>query len=199
MSTWMQMNFQDCNSYMMMMMSYFHDLILMILLMILVFILYIMVWFFSNMFINLNILHNQLIEIIWTIIPMIILIFLAIPSLNILYEIEEILNSYLTIKILGHQWYWSYEYSDYFFIDFDSFMINVEENFNFRLLDVDNRLILPSNLKIRGLVTSIDVIHSWAMPSLGLKVDAIPGRMNQFISLVNRVGLYFGHVQKFVV
>nr|APF47443.1 cytochrome c oxidase subunit II [Pholetesor sp. SNS-2016] len=192
MCTWFLMNFQDSFSYIMMMMIYFHDFILMILLMILFFILYIMIWFFLNTLLNKNILHNQLIEIIWTIIPMIILIFMALPSLKILYLLEDIISPFMTIKVLGHQWYWSYEYSDFYNIEFDSFMLNDYLKGNFRLLDVDNRLILPKNFNIRGLVSSVDVIHSWTVPSLGVKVDSIPGRMNQFIIFINRSGLFFG-------
>nr|QWK41503.1 cytochrome c oxidase subunit 2 [Fopius arisanus] len=190
---WFMMNFQDFNSYVSMMMSEFHDFILMILFIIMMFILYIILWFFFNSFINKNILHNQFIEIIWTIIPMFILIFMVIPSLKILYMIEEMVNPYLSLKIIGHQWYWSYEYCDFFDVDFNSFMLNDFVSLNmFRLLDVDNRLILPLNFNIRGLVSSVDVIHSWAMPVLGIKVDAIPGRINQFMIYLNRVGVYFG-------
>nr|APF47419.1 cytochrome c oxidase subunit II [Microgaster campestris] len=192
MCTWFMMNFQDSFSLIMNKMIYFHDFILMILMMILLMIFYIMFWYLKNNLINKNILHNQFIEIIWTIIPMIILIFMALPSLNILYKLEEIIHPFMTIKILGHQWYWSYEYSDFLNIEFDSFMLKNYMNGNFRLLDVDNRLILPKNFNIRGLVSSIDVIHSWTIPSLGVKVDSIPGRMNQFNMLINRSGLFFG-------
>nr|AHX97824.1 cytochrome c oxidase subunit II [Pseudognaptodon sp. QL-2014] len=190
---WFLINFQDYNSYIMMLMTEFHDLAMLILLIILIFILYVIFWFLTNIYINKFILHNQMIEVIWTIIPIIILMFMALPSLKILYTIEEILNPYLTLKILGHQWYWSYEYSDFKNIDFDSFMINNYDQMNlFRLLDVDNRLVLPYNMNIRGLLSSLDVIHSWAMPSVGIKVDAIPGRMNQFLMYLNFMGMYFG-------
>lgn len=191
-STWLIINFQDSNSYIITLIIYFHDFILIILLIILIIILYIIIWFFNNKFINRNILHNQLIEIIWTLIPIIILLFIAMPSLKILYNIEEYLTPYIRIKILGHQWYWNYEYRDFLNIEFDSFITNLKNLNNFRLLDVDNHLILPLNFKIRGLLTSTDVIHSWAMPSLGIKVDATPGRINQFIIFANRPGLFFG-------
>nr|APF47461.1 cytochrome c oxidase subunit II [Snellenius sp. SNS-2016] len=192
MMNWLMMNFQDSFSYLMKMMIFFHDFILMILLMILLFILYVMMWFFLNKLINMKILHNHLVEVIWTIIPMIILIFMVLPSLNILYLLEDMVNPFMTIKILGHQWYWSYEYSDFYNLEFDSFMIKDFENNNLRLLDVDNRLVLPKNFNVRGLVSSVDVIHSWTMPTMGVKVDSIPGRMNQFIMSINRSGLYFG-------
>nr|APF47432.1 cytochrome c oxidase subunit II [Microplitis incurvatus] len=188
----LMLNFQDSFSNLMRMMIFFHDFILMILLMILLFILYVMMWFFFNKLINMKILHNHMVEIIWTIIPMIILIFMVLPSLNILYMLEDMVNPFMTIKILGHQWYWSYEYSDLYNLEFDSFMIKDFEKNNLRLLDVDNRLVLPKYFFIRGLVSSVDVIHSWTVPSMGIKVDSIPGRMNQFILMINRSGLYFG-------
>jgi len=100
----------------------------------------------------------------------------------------------LTLKTIGHQWYWSYEYSDFNQIEFDSYIIQSNElnNYNFRLLDVDNRVILPINLKIRILITAADVIHSWSVPSLGVKVDGTPGRLNQTNFIINRPGLYYG-------
>nr|AHA52465.1 cytochrome c oxidase subunit II [Therophilus festivus] len=193
MYTWMMMNLQDSNSWVMSLMTEFHDFIMMIMFMILFLIFYIIMMYMYNNFINRNILHGQFIEIIWTIIPMLILIVLAIPSLKILYLIEEIISTNNTMKILGNQWYWNYEYSDFNNINYDSFML---KDFNmkntFRLLDVDNRFILPYKYFIRNLVSSNDVIHSWTIPSLGLKIDANPGRLNQFIMMINRPGLYYG-------
>lgn len=147
-----------------------------------------------NKFINRNLLEGQLIELIWTIIPAIILIFIAIPSLKILYLIEEMLNPIITIKAIGHQWYWSYEYSDFNNIEFDAYIKNFSElNINeFRLLEVDNRTILPFNISTRILTTSLDVIHSWTVPSLGIKIDAIPGRINQAYLIRTRPGLIYG-------
>lgn len=174
------------------MMIEFNDLAIMILLCIILFILYIVYWFLINEFINKNILHNHLLEVIWTIIPVFILVYIAIPSLKILYILEEVVNSYLSLKVLGHQWYWRYEYSDFLNIEFDSFILNSFNLDRIRLLDVDNRLILPINLIVRGLVSSVDVIHSWTVLGIGVKVDAIPGRVNQFVILINRLGLYFG-------
>lgn len=190
---WNLINFQDFNSYSIILIIEFHDLILIILLIIIIFILYIIIWFIQNKFFNKIILHNQIIEIIWTIIPIIILILIIIPSLKILYIIEELINPYITIKIIGHQWYWSYEYSDFKNIKFDSFIyLNFNKLNIFRLLDVDNRLILPNKLNIRFLISSIDVIHSWTIPVLGIKVDAIPGRLNQISIYINRLGIFFG-------
>nr|QTC30716.1 cytochrome oxidase subunit 2 [Psyttalia concolor] len=186
------MNFQDYNTYVMMMMTEFHDFALMLLIIIMLYIMYMIFWFFSNIYINKNILHNQFIEIIWTMIPILILVFMALPSLKILYMIEETMNPNLSLKILGHQWYWSYEYCDFYSIEFDSFMILDNKLSMIRLLDVDNRLILPYNLNIRGMISSVDVIHSWTLPVLGVKVDAIPGRINQCLFYLNRMGVYYG-------
>lgn len=131
---------------------------------------------------------------IWTIFPIFILIFIALPSLRILYIRDEIYNSNITVKTIGHQWYWRYEYSDFSISEFDSFIIPFNQlNINeFRLLDVDNRCIIPFNYPIRILSTSIDVIHSWTVPSLGIKIDSIPGRLNQSLLIIYRPGIYFG-------
>lgn len=131
---------------------------------------------------------------IWTIIPGIILIFIALPSLRILYLLDETITPSLTIKTIGHQWYWSYEYSDFINVEFDSYIIPVNENSinEFRLLEVNNRLVLPANTQTRILVTAADVLHSWAMPSLGVKVDANPGRINQTSFLIKYPGLFYG-------
>jgi len=119
------------------------------------------------------------------------LIFLAIPSLKILYLTDELNFPIISVKVVGHQWYWSYEYNDFNNLEFDSFILK-DLNNRYRLLDVDNRLVLPLNNQIRFLVNSLDVIHSFAIPSLGIKVDAVPGRINQVRILINRPGLYYG-------
>lgn len=139
-------------------------------------------------------LEGQTIEIIWTILPALTLIFIAIPSLRLIYIIDEINNPSISVKSIGHQWYWSYEYSDFKNIEFDSYIIPTNEinNFNFRLIDVDNRIIVPFKSQIRILVSSIDVIHSWTIPALGVKIDATPGRLNQIRFIINRPGLFFG-------
>ena len=148
----------------------------------------------NNNLINRFLLQGHLIELIWTITPMIILIFIAIPSIKILYLTDEIFNNKITIKSLGHQWYWRYEYSDFINIEFNSYIIPSNQlNLNgFRLLDVDNRCVLPYNYPIRILTTSLDVIHSWTVPSLGIKIDSTPGRLNQSLILIYRPGLFYG-------
>nr|YP_010277838.1 cytochrome c oxidase subunit II [Formica sinae]UHY95055.1 cytochrome c oxidase subunit II [Formica sinae] len=193
MNTWL-LTLQNSNSPTYDMMIFFHDFTMMILTFITLLILFILSSLINNKFINRFLLQGHTIELIWTITPMLILIFIAIPSIKILYLTDEMFNNKITIKSIGHQWYWSYEYSDFLNIDFNSFMIPTNElNTNeFRLLDVDNRCILPFNYPIRMLTTSMDVIHSWTVPSLGIKMDSTPGRLNQSLLLMNRPGLFFG-------
>ena len=140
--------------------------------------------------------HSSLLEIIWTIIPSISLLVLSTPSFTLLYSLEELTSSVLTLKIIGHQWYWSYEYSDYgsSSIKFDSYMSSVSDLYTgtFRLLEVDNRVYLPINTYIRLLITAADVLHCWTIPSFGVKVDACPGRLSQAFLFLNREGTYYG-------
>lgn len=149
---------------------------------------------FINKLIHRYLLEGQTIELIWTILPALILIFIALPSLKLIYVLDEINNPLISIKTIGHQWYWSYEYSDFKNIEFDSYItpLNEIKNFNFRLLDVDNRIIVPFLSKIRILISSSDVIHAWTVPSLGIKVDATPGRINQIRFSVVRSSLFYG-------
>nr|AYR06674.1 cytochrome c oxidase subunit II [Rhodogorgon sp.] len=143
--------------------------------------------------------HGTLIEMIWTITPAFILLIIAIPSFSLLYAMDEVISPAITIKTLGHQWYWSYEYSDYIneegdSIEFDSYMMPEEdlELGQLRLLEVDNRMVIPINTHIRIIVSATDVLHSWAIPSLGVKCDAIPGRLNQTSLFIKREGVYYG-------
>nr|P29876.1 RecName: Full=Cytochrome c oxidase subunit 2; AltName: Full=Cytochrome c oxidase polypeptide II [Oncopeltus fasciatus]AAA31983.2 cytochrome oxidase II [Oncopeltus fasciatus] len=194
MATWMNINLQDANSSTMEQLTMFHDHTLMILTMITSIVTFIMVSMTTNTLINRYLLEGQTIEFIWTTIPAITLIFIALPSLHLLYLIDEINNPEMTLKVIGHQWYWSYEYSDFKNIEFDSYMKPTNELMNneFRLLEVDNRVLLPMNKQIRILITAADVLHSWAIPSLGVKIDATPGRLNQGSIKINRPGILFG-------
>nr|ABB01982.1 cytochrome oxidase subunit II [Maoricicada mangu multicostata] len=194
MSNWSYMNMQDAVSPLMEQLMFFHDHVLVILIMITIIVAYMMLMLMLNKIINRLLLEGQLIEFIWTLLPAMTLIFIALPSLRLLYMLDEINNPLLTLKVIGHQWYWSYEYSDFFDVEFDSYMksmIDMSDN-EFRLLDVDNRVILPFNIQIRLLISSFDVIHSWAMPSMSLKVDAVPGRLNQMGMLISRPGISYG-------
>nr|QRV62637.1 cytochrome c oxidase subunit 2 [Stictonectes escheri] len=194
MATWSNFNLQDSASPLMEQLTFFHDHTLMILTMITMLVGYLMFSLFSNKFINRFLLEGQTIEVIWTILPAIILIFIALPSLRLLYLLDEISNPWLTLKSIGHQWYWSYEYSDFKMLEFDSYMTPTNElNENgFRLLDVDNRVVIPFHSQIRILVSAMDVLHSWTIPSLGVKIDATPGRLNQTNFFINRPGLFYG-------
>nr|ADL39843.1 cytochrome oxidase subunit 2 [Oxypoda praecox] len=194
MATWKTLTTQDSASPLMEQLMFFHDHTLMILLMITMLVGYIMSSLFYNNYNYRYLLEGQMIELIWTILPAITLIFIALPSLRLLYLLDEINNPLITIKTIGHQWYWSYEYTDFKNIEFDSYMIPMNElnKFNFRLLDVDNRISVPFNSQIRMLVTAADVLHSWTIPSLSVKIDATPGRLNQTNFFINRTGIFFG-------
>nr|YP_009139384.1 cytochrome c oxidase subunit II [Callimorpha dominula]AKF78256.1 cytochrome c oxidase subunit II [Callimorpha dominula] len=194
MATWSNLNLQNGASPLMEQIIFFHDHTIIILIMITILVGYLMTSLFFNKYINRFLLEGQMIELIWTILPAITLIFIALPSLRLLYLLDELNNPLITLKSIGHQWYWSYEYSDFNNIEFDSYMIpsnDLQPN-NFRLLDVDNRIILPMNNQIRIMVTATDVIHSWTIPSLGVKVDANPGRLNQTNFFINRPGIFYG-------
>nr|AWV83772.1 cytochrome oxidase subunit II [Okanagana oregona]WMQ72205.1 cytochrome oxidase subunit II [Okanagana oregona] len=194
MSNWSNINLQDAMSPLMEQLIFFHDHTLVILIIITVIVGYMMSTLFLNNMINRLLLEGQLIEFIWTLLPAMTLIFIALPSLRLLYLLDEVNNPLLTIKIVGHQWYWSYEYSDFLNVEFDSYMksTNNLDKDEFRLIEVDNRMILPFNTQIRLMITSTDVLHSWSMPSLGIKVDAVPGRLNQVSIMINRPGLIYG-------
>lgn len=150
---------------------------------------------------SLRFTHNTAIEIIWTIIPSLILVAIAIPSFGLLYSMDDVIDPDMTIKVIGHQWYWSYEYSDldHVFdfkstIAFDSYMVPEDELIigGSRLLEVDNSVILPIGAYIRVNVTSSDVLHSWAVPSLGIKIDAVPHRINTGLIYLQRTGIFYG-------
>nr|YP_010952711.1 cytochrome c oxidase subunit II [Trapezia guttata]WMQ53131.1 cytochrome c oxidase subunit 2 [Trapezia guttata] len=194
MATWTYMGFQDSASPLMEQLIFFHDHIMLILVLITTFVGYIMFMVLMNSYIHRYMLENQTIEMIWTIIPAVILIFIALPSLRLLYLLDEVNNPSMTLKTIGHQWYWSYEYSDFLHLEFDSYMtpLNEMNSSGFRLLDVDNRVVLPMNTQIRVIISAADVIHSWTVPSLGVKADAIPGRLNQVSFLISRPGLFYG-------
>ena len=194
MSAWGQLNFQDAASPIITQLIAFHDHAILIITLIISVVAYAIVSLLINSYICNNIFEAQEIETIWTILPAIILLFLALPSLRLLYLIDEVTNPRVTIKTIGHQWYWRYEYSDFLNLEFDSYIIPSDElqEGQFRLLEVDHRAVVPINTEIRILVTAADVIHSWTVPSLGVKVDAVPGRLNQLGFLIQRPGIFYG-------
>nr|UDF87691.1 cytochrome c oxidase subunit II [Gymnura altavela]WNH19777.1 cytochrome c oxidase subunit II [Gymnura altavela] len=189
-----QLGFQDAASPVMEELLHFHDHTLMIVFLISSLVLYIIVATVSTKLTNKYILDSQEIEIVWTIVPAIILIMIALPSLRILYLMDEINDPHITIKAIGHQWYWSYEYTDYQNLEFDSYMIQTEDLSpgQFRLLETDHRMVVPMQSPIRVLVTAEDVLHAWTVPALGVKIDAVPGRLNQTAFIISRPGIFYG-------
>ncbi len=200
-----QLGFQDSASPVMEGIVDFHNYVMIYI----VFIIISTFWMLSSILIEYNkhtrvishkyLTHGTTIEIIWTITPAIILVFIAFPSFKLIYLMDEVVDPAITLKVIGHQWYWSYEYSDYAdqdgtTINFDSYMIPTAdlEVGQFRLLEVDEKVVVPANTHVRVIITSADVIHSWAVPSLGVKLDAVPGRLNQTGFLANRSGIFYG-------
>lgn len=194
MATWAQLGLSNSTSPLIEQLIFFHDHAMLILILITTLVGYFILTLTTNSIINRYLLDGQIIEIIWTVLPAVILIILALPSLRLLYLIDETTEPRITLKTVGHQWYWSYEYSDFNEIEFDSYMIpsNDLNRGDIRLLEVDNRVILPFITQVRLLVRAADVIHSWTIPSLGIKADAIPGRLNQLNLLFNRPGIFYG-------
>nr|AAR13391.1 cytochrome oxidase subunit 2 [Phoronis architecta] len=194
MASWGQLGFQEGASPLMEQLIFFYDHAMFILVMITILVFYLGVYLISNKFTSRFLLEGQQIEIVWTILPALVLIFLALPSLRLLYLLDEVNDPVLSLKVIGRQWYWSYEYSDFVDLSFDSYMIP-EEDLSpgmFRLLEVDHRTVVPYGVSVRALITAGDVIHSWTVPALGVKADAIPGRLNQLSFLINHPGVFYG-------
>nr|YP_003345076.1 cytochrome c oxidase subunit II [Kaupichthys hyoproroides]BAI53201.1 cytochrome oxidase subunit 2 [Kaupichthys hyoproroides] len=189
-----QLGFQDAASPLMEELLHFHDHALMIVFMISTFVFYIITMLVTTNLTNMYILDSQEIEIVWTVLPAAILILIALPSLRILYLMDEVNDPHLTIKAIGHQWYWSYEYTDYQDLSFDSYMVPTQDLTpgQFRLLETDHRMVVPVESPVRVLVTAEDVLHSWAVPALGVKMDAVPGRLNQTSFITARPGVFYG-------
>jgi len=183
----------------------FHNDLMVLLVFVVVFVSFMLWRILSHFYYTQNsrsdgVVHGTMIEIIWTIVPALALMVLAVPSFALLYAVDEVVDPALTVKIVGHQWYWSYEYSDYNQseesegIAFDSYMLPEDELKvgDLRLLEVDNRLVLPVDTHIRLIITAADVLHSWAVPSFGVKMDATPGRLNQASLFIERQGVFYG-------
>jgi len=191
------MNLQDEATYVMWSIRDLHDYVMFYIIIILIFIGYFLIVNILQKGINIkskDLNHSSILEFIWTIIPSIILILIAIPTFKLLYSIDEISKPLITLKIQGNQWYWSYIIYDTLglsieFTSYPKLDLNIGD---IRLLDVDNYIMLPINIPIRILVTSNDVIHAWTIPSLGIKLDAIPGRINSGIFSIIRKGIFYG-------
>lgn len=140
--------------------------------------------------------HNTLLEILWTAVPVVVLVYICIPSMRTLYYNETIENAEMTLKVIGNQWYWNYEYPDQGGIAFSSNIIPDEEidpaKGQIRLLSVDNKVVLPVDTTIRVQVTGADVIHNWAVPAFAMKIDAVPGRLNEGWIRIDKEGTYYG-------
>nr|YP_009230424.1 cytochrome c oxidase subunit II [Spizixos semitorques]AHN52946.1 cytochrome c oxidase subunit II [Spizixos semitorques] len=188
-----QLGFQDASSPIMEELIQFHDHALMVALAICSLVLYLLTLMLTEK-LSSNTVDAQAIKLVWTILPAMVLVALALPSLRILYMMDEINEPDLTLKAIGHQWYWTYEYTDFKDLTFDSYMVPTTDLplGHFRLLEVDHRVIVPTGATIRVIVTADDVLHSWAVPSLGVKTDAIPGRLNQTSFSAIRPGVYYG-------
>ena len=195
---WSQVSLTEASSTIIELLNYFHDYMIMILLLILVFVTYLFIFIISSPRLDKYTMDSHILETIWTIIPIVILLFMAFPSLYLLYLIEDPSSPSLSVKVVGHQWYWEYQYStSWFSHSFDSYIIydNPSQPL-FHCLDVDNRLVLPTLANILFLVTSADVLHSWTVPTLGIKVDAIPGRLNYLSTVTPFSGIYYGQCRE---
>ena len=200
-SSWAQFSLQESMSSPIEEFIYFHDFANMVLLFILRFVSIFMVKILKNSIIHKGLVEGHLLECIWTLVPGIILIQLALPSLVLLYTLEESIRiKSIVLKVIGHQWYWSYNYPEYKnvrnsdIVDFDSYIKQLDslDLGEFRLLEVDNRVSLPNFFPVRLLITSSDVLHAWALPRIGVKADAVPGRLNQINMESNRIGVFYG-------
>jgi cytochrome c oxidase subunit 2 len=179
---WGQYSLQDALSVTIEQIIYFHDYLMIVIILIIVVVAYFIVFVLSLKTYAASVVADHLVETLWTLLPIVVLIFLVYPSIYLLYLIDEIRTEFLcTLKVIGHQWYWSYKIEGLLNLDIDSY---ITRDRVVRLIDVDNRIVVPSQEYIRALITSRDVLHSWALPSLGVKIDAVPGRLNQFIFIV---------------
>lgn len=193
-----QISFQEAASPLMAELVSLHHFLLIIITAIVIFVLALLIYVIFRFSANRNPIpakftHNIAIEVIWTVIPVLILIIIAVPSFRVLKFSEHAPPSDLTIKVVGAQWYWSYSYPDKG-IEFDSNMIQTKDLKlgQIRLLEVDNRIVVPEGAVIKFLITASDVIHSFAVPSLGIKTDAVPGRVNQAWTKIDKKGVYYG-------
>ena len=188
---WNNFFFNSPSSFLIELVVLIHDYVMLFLFSILLSVLLVLRYSSISKNFKLDFFENHQLERVWTIMPFLVLLFILIPSLNSLYMLDTCLFCGMSIRIVGHQWYWSYFYKDLNNLIFDSYMLPQEER-DVRGLDVDNRMLVPTFLPIRFMVTSADVIHSWTIPSFGVKIDAVPGRINQFCFSVKRSGVYFG-------
>jgi len=189
MLNWFIYSFQDRASLNMVLLTFLHDHIMSFIIIITILVLMLIGFVISYSFSLKHYFDEHLIESLWTFIPVVILMFLAIPSIKSLYYLEDTTSSGVSVKSVGNQWYWTYQYIENMKC-YDSYI--VKDITNIRLLDTNNSLILPYSMKIQNLITATDVIHSWALPRVGTKVDAIPGRINQVFIYFIKPGVFYG-------
>jgi len=189
MPNWIALSFQDRTSPSIEQLLFFHDHSIIVLILITIITLYLMRSIILNKMFYKFIMEGQEIETIWTILPALLLMFIALPSMKTLYLMEDTKSPRITIKVNGHQWYWSYEYSSFKNSEINIFM---ESSNSYRLLKTRETVFIPVLTSTRALIRSIDVIHSWAIPSMGVKVDALPGRLNQTFLSSKRLGIFSG-------
>ena len=194
-----QLGFQDAASPVMHDIRDFHDLLLVIITMITIFVMGLLLYCIVNFNAKANptpsrTSHSTIIEVLWTVLPVLILVVIAVPSFKLLYFSDRAVDAEMTLKAIGHQWYWTYEYPDNGDFEFDTVMLEDDERTadQPRLLATDNAIVLPIKTTIRLLTTADDVIHSWAMPAFGVKLDSVPGRINETWFQIEAPGMYYG-------
>ena len=198
MIVWGQLRFQEGIRVTIELLNYFHDYIIVIFILIFVFTTYMFVYVSYSPYLDKFTVDSHVLETIWTVLPIVILLFIAFPSLYLLYLMEEVSKPSLSVKVIGHQWYWEYQYSNSWFnYSFDSYIVHESLDLPlYHTLDVDNRLVLPTFANILFLVTSGDVLHSWTVPTLGVKIDALPGRLNYLTTKTLYSGVYYGQCRE---
>ena len=194
-----QMNMQDAATPVAQQMHDFHDILLVLISVISVFVLLLLIYVMVRFNAKANptptrTTHNTLVEVVWTVVPVLILVAITVPSFKLLYFQDRTTQPDMTLKVTGHQWYWSYAYPDHGNIAFDSLMVPDEEikPGQHRLLETDNRVVVPVDSNVRVLLTSDDVLHSWAVPAFGVKTDTVPGRLNETWFRAIRTGTFYG-------
>ena len=194
MGSWRQYNLVDSASTLQREIFLFHDHAIVVLIGIFTFVAFLGAKLFLNTFSSRNILEAQTLEIVWTVIPALILVWLALPSLRLLYLLDEQSNRGIVLKAVGHQWYWSYEIPVLDNANFDSYIVPEDElkDGEYRLLEVDNRAVIPFEIETTVITTSADVLHAWTLPSIGVKIDAVPGRLNRMRMFVEKPGVFYG-------
>ncbi len=195
-----QMNFQAAASPVMEKITDFHNFLLVLTTVITAFVLALLLWVMVRYNARRNPVpskttHNTMLEVVWTLIPVLILLVIIVPSMRLLYFSDKAVNAEMTVKAIGKQWFWSYEYPDHGNFTFDAYILKDEEAKaagHPRLLGTDNIVVVPTDTNIRILVTATDVLHAWAMPALGVKKDAVPGKINETWMRVDKPGMYYG-------